>query len=130
MSNWFSRFALFFVALFLGCTAEPMSDPLDQVESQIDSMEAIESQIHEVERTVHERDAGERVYHHLFNERDAILDIAEGGYNSNSPLHRALIREMSWVVLGELRKRRPDFEIRIQRERNVPPVKEGLDDGH
>jgi hypothetical protein len=114
-----------FLLIFIGCTShESDPDPLDKVEAKIDSMESIEDQIHEIERTVRERDAGERVYSHLFNERDAILEIAEGEYNANSPLHRALIQEISWVVLGELLERRPEFEVRVERERSVPPPSE------
>ena len=114
-----------FLLIFIGCTShESDPDPLDKVEAKIDSMESIEDQIREIERTVRERDAGERVYSHLFNERDAILEIAEGEYNENSPLHRALIQEISWVVLGELLERRPEFEVRVERERSVPPPSE------
>jgi hypothetical protein len=117
-------FLLIGTLFILGCSSEPESDPLDKVEEKINSMEAVEDQIREIERTVRERDASERVYTHLFNDRDAILEIAEGKYNQNSPLHRALIQEMSWVILGELLERRPDFEVRVERERTTSSFSE------
>lgn len=104
-----------------GCESGQTEDPLDTVQSKIDSDEAVEQQILEIERTVRERDAAERIYNHLYYERDEILNIAQGNYNGNSPLHRALIREHAWIVLAELRKRRPEFEIRIETERKPAP---------
>lgn len=110
------------VLLFVsGCGSSTTEDPLDTVQNKIDTDEAVEQQILEIERTVRERDAAERIYNHLYHERDEILNIAQGNYNGNSPLHRALIREHAWIVLAELRKRRPEFEIRIESERKPAP---------
>ena len=122
VSEAVSAVFLFFVILFLGCEAPPPpQDPLDQVEPTISSFEEIEAQIHQIESTTRERDARERIYFHFFAERDALLEIAQGDYNSNSSLHRALVQEMAWVTLGELLERLPEFQLRVDRERDVPP---------
>jgi len=103
-----------FCAIYVGC-GKPQ-DALDKAAKTIDSFEEVEKEVMEIEKSVRERDARERLYHHFYGERDEILDIAEGRYNQNNPLHRALVREMSWLVLAELKDRRPDFQLRVERE--------------
>lgn len=109
-------FWLFVFCLVFCVSCGKPQDAIEKASKKIDSYEAVEAEIMEIEKTVRERDARERLYHHFYGERDEILDIAEGDYNQNNPLHRALIREMSWLVLAELKDRRPDFQLRVERE--------------
>jgi hypothetical protein len=111
---WLFVFCFGVCILFTSCQQE--KDPLEKAHKTINSYEAVEAEILEIEKTVRERDARERLYHHFYGERDEILKIAEGGCNETNPLHRALIREMSWLVLAELKDRRPDFQLRVERE--------------
>jgi hypothetical protein len=106
--------------LLLGC--KPVQDPLDT--KTISSFEEVEEEINRIEKTVRERNARERLYQHFYDNRDEVLKIANGGYHSEKPLHRALVREMSWVVLAELKEKRYDFEMRVVRERNDPSIQE------
>jgi len=114
--------AVLVVALFLTSGCKPVQDPLDT--QTISSFEEVEEEINRIEKTVRERDARERLYQHFYDNRDEVLKIANGGYHTEKPLHRALIREMSWVVLAELKEKRYDFEMRVVRERNDPSIQE------
>ena len=123
-----SRLVLLGCLFLIGCgESEPPQDPLDKVKGTISSFEGIEAQIQQIESTTRERDARERIYFHFYAERDAILEIAHGDYSPQSSLHRALTQEMAWVILGELLERRPDFQLRVERERDVPAVAEPID---
>jgi len=112
---------------FLGCAQK--KDPLDQAAPKISSFEEVEKEINEIEKTVRERDARERLLQHFYDNRDEILNIANGRYNNTQPLHRALIREMSWMILAELKEKRYDFEMRIECERNDPSIQQENLDG-
>jgi hypothetical protein len=116
----FSLCTVFAVILFLGC--QPVQDPLDT--KTISSFEEVEEEINRIEKTVRERSARERLYQHFYDNRDEVLKIANGGYNNEKPLHRALVREMAWVVLAELKEKRYDLEMRVVRERNDPSIQE------
>ena len=107
---------------FSGCGGSPGVDDPAVVE-KIDSFERIEQEVIEIKRTVQEVDAKERLYLELYHEREAILRIAEGGYDFRAVGDQAIIRKLAWVVLGEIQQRRPDLEILVERGTLVKPEK-------
>ena len=76
-----------------------------------------------VERIVREKDAKERLYEHFYNHREVLLLIAQGKDNNQNPTHRALTREAAWMILAEVHKRKPDFNIEIEVEPEKPKSK-------
>jgi len=96
----------------VGCelkTSGSVDDPLKKIQS----FEEVEKEFNSAGKHI-DKNAKERLYYQLYLERHEILKIAEGRYDHQSGTHRALIRQMAWVALGEIQQRRPEFEIQVK----------------
>lgn len=87
-----------------GCEQQPAED---RIKSKVESFDKIEEEILAIEKAANP-DARKRIYDHFYNRRAELIIIAEGDCNMQDARHRALVRQMAWFVLSEIKKERPE----------------------
>lgn len=91
--------------LIAGCAPDSHQPSLEE---RVDSFDKIENEILIIKRDIETPDAKMRIYKDLYHERHDLQRIAEGQWDQHD---HALIRKATWVVLGEIMEKYPDFEV-------------------